>query len=397
MEQRTAGERRRGGGLNPRGNAAGAGSDARTGIVRAGRFGDDGAGPRTGPERPTHGEPTPPPGRHRSPWGRPGRILPIRWGRIVAGCLVAAGVGAALVGFALVSRGGNSGRSAAGSSTASGRAPNATGGLAVLAPSSAGAVSPAGETSGVASPAPGNVDVYPTELTTAPPAPTAPPSAAVKVSPQPGPRPAGPVLSLARTSVDLGSVDSTDTVDLTDTGTAAVDFRIGGGLPAWLTAVPRATHLESGYRTQLVVTLDRATAPVGQLSVPIEVTPAQGSGGGTIHVSAQVTSGPTIVSVAAPNSLRPSACATDEAPATGTLTVQVQDPVGMAGGSVAVTGPDGQSTTVSLALATTTDDKSTWTARLGPSTAGTLGYTVTVKDLNNRTASRQGSLAVGAC
>jgi len=99
----------------------------------------------------------------------------------------------------------------------------------------------------------------------------------------------------------------------------------------------------------------------------------------------------------APSALRASACATQQAPATGTLTVQVQDAIGMAGGTVAVAEPDGQSSTVALRLVTSKDDQSTWSAELGPSAAGTLGYTVTVNDLNHRTASQQGSLSVAAC
>ncbi|ADP79893.1 hypothetical protein [Pseudofrankia inefficax] len=401
MEQRSAGERQRVGGLNRRGNAVGGDSPASR-TDPGGRFGTEGVramGARTGPHsvplamRSDSGS-DPAPGRHRSPWGRSGRILPIRWGRIVVGCLVALGVVVGILGFALVSRGGNGGRADTASSGSTGRQPGASNPVAVVAPSPAQAGAPSGETSGVASPAPGVQEVLPGQLSSAPPAPTSPPSAAVKVT-QPGPRPAGPVLTLGRTSVDLGSVDSTDSVDLTATGTTAVDLRIGGGLPSWLTAVPRTTHLDPGFRTELVITLDRSAAPVGQISVPINVTVATGTGGGTIQVTGAVTAGPKILSVTPP-SLRPQACATDQAPATGPLTVQVQDAIGMAGGTVTVTTADG-TTTLSLQLATSTDDQSTWTASLGPAPAGTLGYTITVKDLNSRTASQQGSFTVAAC
>ncbi|WP_045875533.1 hypothetical protein [Pseudofrankia sp. DC12] len=402
MEQRSAGEQQRVGGLNRRGNAIGSDSPTvRSGST--GRFGTEGVrttGARTGP----HSVPLamrsgpgfePPPGRHRSPWGRSGRILPIRWGRIVFGCLVALGVVVGIVGFALVSRSGGGGHAAAAGAGATGRRPGASSPVAVVAPSPAQAGAPSGETSGVASPAPGAHEILPSQLSSAPPPPTSPPSPAVQVS-QPGPRPAGPVLTLGRTSVDLGSVDSTDSVDLTASGTAAVDLRIGGGLPSWLTAVPRTTHLDPGFRTELVITLDRSAAPVGQISVPIDVTAAKGSGGGTIQVTGSVTAGPKILSVTSP-SLRPQACATDQAPATGPLTVQVQDAVGMAGGTVTVTAADGTTTTLALQLASSTDDQSTWAALLGPAPAGTLSYTISVKDLNSRAASQQGAATVAAC
>lgn len=400
MEQRSAGERQRVGGLNRRGNAAGGnGPNGPTGATR--RFGTDPPGAtsaRTGPHSlasamRSDDESTQSTGRHRSPWGRSNRILPIRWGRIVVSSLVALGVVAGIIGFALVSKGGNGGRTNATGASATGRQPGASNPLSVVAPSPAG--SPSGDASGVASPAPGDQGILPPQLSSAPPAPTSPPSPAVKVS-QPGPRPAGPVLTIGRTSVDLGTVDSTDSVDLTASGTAAVDLRIGGGLPSWLTAVARTTHLEAGFRTELVITLDRSAAPVGEVNVPISVTPASGSGGGTIRVTGEVTAGPKILAVTPP-SLRPQACATDQAPATGSLTVQVQDPIGMAGGTVTATTPDGATTTLTLQLSTSTDDRSTWTALLGPSTAGTLSYTVSVKDLNNRTASQQSSLTVAAC
>jgi hypothetical protein len=398
MEQRTTGEWQRGGGLSRRGNAT-SGSDPSMTNTRIAR----GDGPRTGPPRTDSGsaEPPPPPGRHRTPWGKPGRILPIRWGRIVVGCLAAAGVCAAIVGFALVSRGGHAARTASGpGSSAAGRGPDAPGTVAVLAPASssasAGAGAPTDETGAVSSPAPGDQADIPPELSSAPPPPSAARSAAVQVSP-PAQRAAGPILTLGRNTVDLGNVNSTDSVDLTNTGSAALDLRIAGGLPAWLTAVPRTTHLEAGFQTQLVITLDRSAAPVGSFDIPIALSAAKGSGGGTIHVTGQVSGGPRIVSLTPPAALVASACATDQAPAAGSLTVQVQDAIGMAGGTVVVTTPDGQSSTVTLKLVTTTDDQSTWSAPLGPSAAGTLGYAVTVKDLNDRTASQQGSLGVGGC
>src|SRR6185369_978826 len=183
MEQRMAAQRQRGAGLNRRGNAAGGTGGATAGEggngAAAGRFytgGPHGTGPRTGPIGPAarsdSTEPDQPAGRHRSPWGRPGRILPIRWGRVVVGALATAGVITAIIGFALVSRGGSGGRgTAAGGSGAAGQQSDSTNPVAVVAPSPA-AGSSGKANSGVASPAPGVQEIFPTQLTTAPPPPT---------------------------------------------------------------------------------------------------------------------------------------------------------------------------------------------------------------------------------
>ncbi|OHV57272.1 hypothetical protein [Pseudofrankia sp. BMG5.36] len=381
MEQRAAEERQRGESLSRRGNAEG--SRAPDAYARR--------APR--PEEPP---PSAPAGRHRSPWGRSGRILPIRWGRIAAGSVVALAVVGVLIGYALLSGSGPkmAGTSSGGSAPAS-RPTDDTNRVTVAGPSPTGAG--AGPNSVSASPAPGTVlGLLPTGPPVPPP-PTASRPASTLVATPAGPRSTGPVLTLGRTSVSLGQVDSTDTVDLTNTGTEAFTIRTGGA-PSYLDATPRATRLDPGYRTQLVISLDRSAAPVGQLDIPITVAPVSGTGGGTIHVTAVVTAGPRILSAAAPSSLRAQACVTDQAPATGTLTVEVQDPVGMSGGTVATTAPNGATATVALQLGSTTDDRSTWTAQLGPSaTAGTLAYTVTVKDLNNRVATKQGSLTVAEC
>jgi len=387
MEQRTAGERQRGGGLNRRGNAASSAAS------------DSDAGPDTKPVRRFGTSPPSafeqPAGRHRSPWGRQGRILPIRWGRIAAGCLVALAVVGALTGYALLrGTGPETAETAGGGSAPAGQPSSDTSRVTVAGPSQSTG-DPAGLAS--ASPAPGTgPGLLPSE-TPVPPPPTASGPAATLVATPAGPRATGPALSLGRTSVDLGQVDSTDTIDLTNTGSTAFTVRIGD-VPSYLTAAPRVARLDPGYRTQLVITLDRSAAPVGQLDIPVSVTPSAGTGGGTVHVTAIVTAGPKILSVNAPSSLRAQACATEQSPATGPLTVEVQDPVGMSGGSVTVTAPNGTATTVALQLGSSADDRSTWTAQLGPSTdPGTLALTITVKDLNNRVASQRTSVTVAAC
>jgi len=375
-----------GGGLSRHGNAdAGRGSDSATYPLRRGT--------QPPPDDPSSEAESS--GRHRSPWGRSKRILPIRWGRIVAGGLVAVAVVGLLVGYALLSGGGSKPVGTAGDLSPASQSTGDTSRVTVAGPTSANPG--AAPNSDSASPAPGTVvGVLPSALPV-PPQPTATRPAASLVATPGVPRSTGPVLTLGRTAVNLGEVDSADTVDLTNTGTESFTVKIGG-VPAYLTATPRATRLDPGFRTQLVLNLDRSAAPVGQLDIPITVTPAVGTGGGTVHVTAVVTAGPKILSVTGPSSLRAQSCATDQAPATGTLTVEVQDPVGMAGGSVALTAPNGTASTVTLQLGSTTDDRSTWTAAVGPSaSAGALGYTVTVKDLSNRVATRQGSLTVAAC
>jgi hypothetical protein len=379
MEQHAAGERQRAAALNPRGNAA-----------RGSR-----AALRAGAVTPSYRQAAEPPvdaGRHRSPWGRSRRILPVRWGRVAAGGLAVVAAGVGIVGVTLVAgRAGGSGHAAAGVK------PEDTSRAAPGGPAGAPGVG-LGPTSGSASPTPGSRDLIPS-LVPVPPQPTGASPSVLRVNTTPGP--SGPVLAVSRTRVDLGSVDSTDTVDLTDVGTQALTIRLGS-LPSWLTAVPRATSLDPGYQTQLVITLDRASAPVGAVDVQVPVAPAVGSGGGTIEVTGVVAAGPRILSVTQP-ALRDRACAASAAPAaspaptSGALAVQVQDAVGMAGGTVAVTKPDGTTAVVPLRLGTTTDDQSSWTAELGPAGAGTLVYTVTVKDLANRTASQQGSLTVAGC
>jgi hypothetical protein len=380
MEQHAAGERRRAAALNPRGNAA-----------RGSRAAQRAAAVTTSYRQPA--EPPVDAGRHRSTWGRSRRILPIRWGRVAAGGLAVVAAGAGIVGVTLVvGRAGGSGHA-----VAAGVKPEDTSRPAPSGPAGAPAAG-LGPTSASASPTPGSRLLIPS-LVPVPPQPTGAAPSVLRVNTTPGPT--GPVLTVSRTRVDLGSVDSTDTVALTDVGTQALTIRVGS-LPSWLSAVPRVTSLDPGYQTQLVITLDRAAAPVGAVDVQIPVAPAAGSGGGTIEVTGVVAAGPRILSVTPP-ALRAQGCAASAAPAaspaptSGALAVQVQDAVGMAGGTVAVTNPDGTTAVVPLRLGTTTADQSSWTAELGPAGAGTLAYTVTVKDLANRTASRQGSLTVASC
>lgn len=196
----------------------------------------------------------------------------------MAGGLVALAVVGVLVGYALLSGSGPKTTSTAGGgSAASGQPSRDTSRVTVAGPSSTGAGT--GPDSATSSPAPGTVlEFLPTDLPV-PPQPTASRPAASLVPTPAGPRSTGPALTLGRTSVNLGQVDSSDTVDLTNTGTEAVTIRTSGA-PAYLDAVPRTSRLDPGYRTQLVISLDRSAAPVGQLDIPITVTPAAGTAGG---------------------------------------------------------------------------------------------------------------------
>jgi hypothetical protein len=359
----------------------------------------------TRPTAPHRRPPAPPPeegsggrGRHRSPWGRSGRILPIRWGRIVAGCLAAVAVAASVVAVTLVV--GRGGASPTERVNVTDRQPGGTSGLAVSSPAPGDTT--AGTTGDSASPAPGVTPPL-VGLQSVPPPPTGAPPTETLAGASVPPRAAGPVLALGATTVDFGSVDATDSVTLSNVGTQAVTVRIGT-LPSWLTAVAGTTTIDPGYQTDLVLTLDRASAPIGQLDVQIPVTAVAGSGGGTITVTGVVTGGPRILTVTPP-SLAAGSCATTAraaatatpATTTGAFTAQVQDPVGMAGGSITVTASDGTTTTLELTLIAASGDQSSWTVTLGPLPAGVATYAVTVKDLNNRTVSQSGSLTVAAC
>jgi hypothetical protein len=252
-----------------------------------------------------------------------------------------------------------------------------------------------------ASPSPTSGDTVVAGVSTA--APAVAPTAAVPATPGPrvtsaAPRPVGPALQLARTRVDLGPVDSSDAIQLTSAGTTAVDVRVGA-LPSWLTAVPRSSQIGPGATTDLVITLDRAAAPTGPLDVPVAVSPARGSGGATVRVTATIADGPRILAVtAAPASLRTEPCTAEGAATTAALTVRVQDATGMFGVGLVVRKADGQTSTTALELGPADGDQSTWTGALGPSaSAGSLTYTVRATDLDRRTAEVSGSVTVVAC
>ncbi|ORT54346.1 hypothetical protein KBI5_04830 [Frankia sp. KB5] len=353
------------------------------------------------------------PGRHRSPWGRSGRILPIRWGRIIAVVAVLVVIVAGLV----VVRGRMAGDHRAGSSGGRPGAPVAapapTPGdedgpadvtaAPVTARPGAG---PALSTASAASPSTGIGSVSPRVAPTAARPRTGPPpgSPAVPVAA----RPAGPALSLSSTRVDLGDVDSVWRLDLRGEGTAPVDVVIGAS-PSWLTVVPGRSRIDPGAVVPLVITLDRAAAPSGPIDVTVPVRPRKGDGGGDVRVTARVDGSPQVVSmVAAPTTLYPSGCApaarVTASPVTAspvtvsTVTVSVVDATGIFAAELVVNLPDGGRASVSLVLDRATGNRSTWSGPVGPArVAGAITYTATVTDLDGRRSRAPGSLTVLPC
>ncbi|WP_239340252.1 hypothetical protein [Frankia sp. CiP3] len=334
-------------------------------------------------------------GRHRSPWGRSGRILPIRWGRIVAAAtalLIVVGVGAWLrfrpAGAqavpphepAAVAVTGASGAVARGVTTPP--TPVDTGRGSVNEATAGGAPSPTGRS-------------------TMPLPVVAADGGARIISPT---ATAASVASLvfAPGTVGFGSVNSSATVELRNTGTTAVDYRFAAA-PAWLTIAPSAGAVAAGGRATTVFSLDRAAAPVGTVDIAVAVA-ARGGGAaadsrGAIRVTATVSGPPAIDSVAAvPSIVYPLGCASASSPAQSTVSVRATDSTGVFGVRLVARLPDGRTTTTSLDLDSATGQQSAWSGPVGPSTtAGPLSFTVTVTDLNGLHADSTGSLDVREC
>jgi hypothetical protein len=211
-------------------------------------------------------------------------------------------------------------------------------------------------------------------------------------------RPSGPVLRLSRTVVDLGPVNSSDTVELVGAGTAPVDVKVGA-TPSWLRAVPESVRVAAGATVRLKITLDRAAAPIGRVDVSVPVTPIRGTGGGRIRVTATVQHGPQVVSThAAPVPLRAMPCPAEKGPTVAVVSVTVVDPTGVFDVGLVTHLPDGSSTTTALTLNDASGDRSTWTGGIGPARAtGTATYTATATSITGRRAAAGGSVAVEPC
>ncbi|WP_026239565.1 hypothetical protein [Parafrankia discariae] len=339
-----------------------------------------------------------PAGRHRSPWGRSKRILPIRWGRVAA----AVGAAAALVTTLLLVHNSGSEPPSATRDPAGARtsivvstsvaspptpSPSASGPVPVGAVGAPG-LSGSAEGSGVSA-APEPSQVAGTAAPARPGAGTDGPR---------GTATAGPAIGLSRTDVDFGEVESTIRVDLLGVGTSPARVRVGD-TPGWVSVVPGQEVVDPGAQVPLVVTLDRATAPPGSIDLDVPVSAVDGSGGGDLRITARVSGAPGLSGVsAAPTAILTSGCAGDQGATQATVTATVVDPTGVLGVEVRTRAPDGQATTTPLQLVTAVDDRSTWSGPVGPApTAGTITYTVVATDLDGRSSTTDGSVEVRPC
>ncbi|CUU60405.1 hypothetical protein Ga0074812_13939 [Parafrankia irregularis] len=351
-------------------------------------------------------------GRHRSPWGRSNRILPIRWGRIIAAVVTAVVVVSGLI----LVHGLGPGRPSptaepAGSATtmvtpAPGEPtpdpPGQTSPGSTVGPS-AGAVGSTGPSGAAGAAGAVGADARATDAGSPPRAGTTPATSRPAATPRagasttPASRPAGPVLGLSSSDVAFGDVESTISVELIGVGTAPARVSVGA-TPAWLSAVPHEGVVDPGARVPLVITLNRATAPPGPVDVFVPVAAVDGSGGGKLHVTANVSGAPELRASLAPAEIVTANCPADRGSTQAIVSATVVDPTGVFGVEVRTRAPDGTASTNALGLVTATDDRSTWSGPIGPvPTAGTMSYTVVATDLDGRRSEVTGSVEVRAC
>jgi len=379
-------------------------------------------------------------GRHRPRWDR--RILPRRWWRLVVAVLVVAGAAGTGIGLALAGNSSSTRRppaSAAGqpggvatpgvpggarpSTAPAGSAADPTavsGGRPApgAAPGAAGGTGggTGGDAGGAAAPATAGTGIA--SGTAAPPSTgasdrpsvgagglTAPASVSAQPPPSATSSPVHPGgkggLGLSGTALDLGSVNSSGTFDITNAAAAAAPVTISASA-SWLSVSPRGQNVPAGGRTTVTVALDRAAAPTGPVSATVTVTTtASGvaTAVGRVTVSASVGGPATVSSVtASPAALTPAACGS-AASASTTLTVVVSSSVGVLSVDADATLPDGAAAHTSLTMASGSGDSTTWTGAIGPVTrGGELRYTISVTDLNNRvTTTAARLLSVASC
>ncbi|CAO5187930.1 BACON domain-containing protein [Frankia sp. AiPs1] len=247
-------------------------------------------------------------------------------------------------------------------------------------------------------------------------------------------RPAGAVLGLSATRVDLGAVDSTWRLNLRAEGTAPVDVVVGK-TPSWLAVVPDRKRVDPGTSIPLMITLNRASAPTGTVDVSVPVAAGNGTGGADVRITAQVDGSPRIASVtASPARIVRAGCptagaATPAAPArsetgsdagggggaggtgapaspsaaapgntdTTTVTVTANDETGIQSARLTGTLPDGRALDQPLTLGPASGDRTSWTAVLLAQDTGTIAYTATVTSLTGRTATSSGTVTVLPC
>jgi hypothetical protein len=198
---------------------------------------------------------------------------------------------------------------------------------------------------------------------------------------------------LTAQTVDLGSSQTTGTTHLLARGDSFA-FSVGAP-PSWLTVSPLTGTLAAGQTEEVVVTIDRASAPVGAADVNLPVTVRRGSGGGTLTVRATVAPGPAIgPATVTPTTVYAAACGAGAA-VRPTLAVSVVDAVGLFGVSARATAPDGTTTSTDLTLGQASGSRSDWSGTLPASTrAGQVGLDVVVTGLDGRQAHRAGGYQV---
>nr|WP_322779647.1 hypothetical protein [Frankia sp. Cas4] len=202
--------------------------------------------------------------------------------------------------------------------------------------------------------------------------------------------------------LDLGSVNSSATVELRNTGSVTADYQFAA-TPAWLAVGPSAGTVAAGGRKAVLFSLDRTAAPAGLVDISVAVVVHSGStqpaGTGAVRVTAVVSGPPVINAVtAAPSIVYPLGCAPASGPTLSMVSVRATDATGVFGVQLVARLPDGRTTTTALNLDSATGQQSDWSGPVGPSnTAGRLSFTVTVTDLNGLRTESAGSLDVSDC
>jgi hypothetical protein len=205
--------------------------------------------------------------------------------------------------------------------------------------------------------------------------------------------PAGPALTLTASTVDLGSAQTTGTTQLAARG-ANLAFTVGAP-PSWLTVSPLAGTVPAGQTEEVVVTIDRSSAPVGAVAVNLPVTVRGGAGGGTLTVRATVAAGPAIgTPTLTPSTVYAAGCGAG-APVRPTLDVSVVDAVGLFGVSARTTAPDGSTASTDLTLGQASGSRSDWSGALPASArAGQVALDIVVTGLDGRESHRAGGYPV---
>ncbi len=338
-------------------------------------------------------------GRHRSPWGRPGRILPIRWGRIVAltmALTIAAGLGVWLR-FRSVGSAGPHPNAAV--TAVAGRQPQGGAGSDHRTTPASGARPSAGAGAAGASGIAGAAG-SPISQSQSPQARSAvAASEAARTSPSGTAMPVVTDLALSTGDLDFGTVNSSATMELRNTGRLPVDFRFAA-TPSWLSVAPASGMIAAGDHRTVTFTLDRSAAPVGVVDTSVAVATLGGARqAGTVRATAVVSGPPAISSLtAAPAVVYTTGCPSASGPTVSVVSVKATDSTGVFGAELVARLPDGRTTTTTLNLDDASGQQSVWSGPVGPSAIpGSLSFTVTVTDIDGLRAQSTGSLEVRSC